>query len=274
MYLKRFRKFVGPSYRKVRPIIMPKYRINKVSNSKIRKFQNKNLSGVRLIGIMPMYNENKKGNLERALNHISSICDEIVIYDDGSTDGSYEIASKYTKHIIRSSVNCFAEETKHHQEMIEMAVSLKADWILDMAFDEAYDRDGVNFGIRSLCRYGDKKGIDAFSFLIHNLWGGNKNYRVDKTWNVNWQCRLWKNSGKLKVDEKYGLHKGIVPGNLGPRFKTEIKLIHYGFISKKRNDERYKVYKENNLTGFDLEWLTDEKDLELKPFLKEWFPLI
>ena len=252
---------------------MSKYKINKVSNSKIRKFQNKNLAGVRLVGIMPMYNESKKGYLEMALKHISKICDEIVIYDDGSTDDSYEIASKYTKHIIRSSLNCFAEETKHHQEMIEMAVSLKADWILDMAFDEVYDREGVNFGIRALCLYGDKKGINAFSFLVYNLWGGLNYYRMDELWNKNWQCRLWKNDGKLKIEEKYGLHKGITPIGLDPGYKTEIKLIHYGFISKKRNDERYKVYKENNLTDLDLERCKDEKDLELKPFSKDWFPL-
>ena len=252
---------------------MSKYKIMKISNSKIRKFQNKNLDGIRLIGIMPMYNENKKGNIERALNHLSKICDEIVIYDDGSTDDSYEIASKYTKYIIRSSVNCFSEETKHHQEMVEMAMSLKADWILDMAFDEAYDRDGVNFGIRALCLYGEKKDISAFSFLVYNLWGGLSDYRVDKLWNKNWQCRLYKNNEKLKIEEEYGLHKDIAPINLGPKYKTEIKLIHYGFISKKRNDERYKVYKENNVSGLELDRYKNDEGMELKPFSKDWLPL-
>ena len=273
MYLKRFRKFVGPSYRKVRPIIMPKYRINKVSNSKIRKFQNKNLAGVRLVGFLQIHNESKKGNLERVLNHLSKICDEIVIYDDGSTDDSYEIASKYTKHIIRSKINDFKNEMEHKQKLLELALSLNPDWIVWLDADEVFDRDGEDFGIRALCKYGQTKNIDGFSFQEFNLWKNENCYRVDESWHKLWQPRLWRNTKRLTFDIKFGLHQGQGPQNLEKISISEIKVIHYGFSSTEKINEKYQMYKEHGQTGWLLERIKDEEGIELKPFSKEWFPL-
>ena len=56
---------------------------------------------MKLVAQVCMYNEVLKGNLERCLNNLKLYCDEIVIYDDASTDNSIKVASKYTEHIIR-----------------------------------------------------------------------------------------------------------------------------------------------------------------------------
>ena len=271
MNQKQFRKKVGPYYRKyVRPLI-----VKRVSNSKIKKFQNDNDSGpLRLVGIMSIYNESKNGNLERALNHLSEFCDDIVIYDDGSTDNSCEIASKYTKHIIRSSVNDFRAESSHRQKLIELALTLKPHWILTMDCDEVYDKNGENFGIRALCEYGQTKDIEGFSFLEYNLWKSDNHCRVDGPWSYNWNPALWKNTGKLKIVPKYGLHQLSCPVHSQKKiYRTEIKLIHYGFSTTEKINARYDRYKKNKLEGWDLERVRNEKGLELKPFSKDWFPL-
>ena len=252
---------------------MSKYKIRKVSNSKIRKFQNKDLASVRLIGFLQIHNESEKGNLERVLNHLSKICDEIVIYDDGSTDDSYEIASKYTKHIIRSKVNDFKNEREHKQELLELALSLNPDWIVWLDADEVFDRDGENFGIRALCKYGQTKNIDGFSFQEFNLWKNENCYRADELWHKLWQPRLWRNNKRLTFDIKYGLHQGQCPQNLEKICMSEIKVIHYGFSSAAKINEKYQMYKEHGQTGRLLERINDEKGIELKPFSKDWFPL-
>ena len=270
MNQKQFRKKVGPYYRKyVRPLI-----VKRTPNSKIRKFQNDDSEHLRLVGIMSIHNESKNGNLERALNHLSKFCDDIVIYDDGSTDDSYEVASKYTKHIIRSNVNDFSDESSHRQKLLELALTLDPHWILSMDCDEVYDKDGENFGIKALCKYGQIKGIEAFSFLVYNLWKSDNHCRVDGPWSYNWNIRLWRNTGKLKIDVKYGLHQPICPVHLYQKnYRSEIKLIHYGFSTTEKINARYDRYKKNDLKGWDLERVRNEKGLELKPFSRDWFPL-
>ena len=272
MYQKRFRKFLGPSYKRfVIPVIR---NLTTVPNSKIRNIQADDSENIRLIGFLQIYNESEKGNLERALDHVSKFCDDIVIYDDGSTDNSREIASKYTKHIIGPKVNDdFRNELKHKQELLELALSLNPDWIVWLDADEVFDRDGENFGIRALCKYGQTKGIDGFSFQEFNLWKNENGYRIDEVWHKLWQSRLWRNNKRLTFDIKYGLHQGQCPQNLERIWMSEIKVIHYGFSSTAKINEKYQMYKEFGQTGWNLERIKSEKGIKLKPFSKDWFPL-
>ena len=65
---------------------------------------------MKIVAFIQMYNESSKGNLERCLVNCKQWADDIVIYDDASTDDSVEVAEKYTEHIIRGEVNNFYEE--------------------------------------------------------------------------------------------------------------------------------------------------------------------
>jgi hypothetical protein len=266
------KKILGPSYRKfVRPVIQ-KYKIKKISNSKIRKFQD-NLKDIKLIAFIQIHNEHKKGNLERVLNHLSKFCNDIVIYDDGSTDGSYEIALKYTSNIIRSDVNDFENEIEHKQQLLDLALSLNPDWIVWLDADEVFDRDGELYAIRNLCRYGESKKIDGFSFQEFNLWKSSSEYRVDENWHKLWQIRLWKNNGELRFEKQTGLHKKIHPNGMKKICKSDVKIIHFGFSDKDKIDDKYQMYKKHGQTGWMLERIKDEKNVELKPFSRDWIPL-
>ncbi len=267
------RKVLGPAYRRfVRPTIQA-YTIKKIASSQLRDLKRKESDDIRLVGFLQMHNESKKGNLERVLKHLSRFCNDIVVYDDGSTDNSYEIASKFTKNIIRSTVNDFKSEIAHKQELLELGLALNPDWIAWLDADEVFDRDGELYAIRDLCRYGDSKHIDGFSFLEFNLWKSMSEYRVDELWHKLWQIRLWKNNGNLAFGEEYGLHKKISPNGMKKICKTDVKVIHYGFSSEKKIDGKYQMYKKHGQTGVALERIKDEKDINLKPFSRDWFPL-
>ncbi|MBD3216667.1 MAG: glycosyltransferase [candidate division Zixibacteria bacterium] len=60
---------------------------------------------MKIVGMAQIYNEIKSGHLKRCLDHYSKLCDEIVILDDASDDGSYEMEREYTTHIIRNEKN-------------------------------------------------------------------------------------------------------------------------------------------------------------------------
>ena len=147
------------------------------------------------------------------------------------------------------------------------------DWIVSLDPDEIFERQGELGGIRKLCHYGDEHNIDSFSFLYHNLWKGQKNFRTDELWLKNWQPKLWKNTGKLKFDVKEGLHLRQYPLGLKTDRRTDIKVIHYGFASEENVNKKYSNYQSLGQSGWSLERIRDEKTLTLKPFSRDWFPL-
>ena len=106
-----------------------------------------------------MYNEADKGNLERCLINCKQWADDIVIYDDTSTDNSVEVAQKYTKHIIRGKVNNFCAELDHKQQLLELALTLNPDWIMWMDCDEILDRKGTLGGLHVLAEQGLKVDV-------------------------------------------------------------------------------------------------------------------
>ncbi|MGI0010913.1 MAG: glycosyltransferase, partial [Nitrosopumilaceae archaeon] len=86
---------------------------------------------LKVIGFVKCFNEGTNGNLERCLTHLSTFCNEIVFCDDSSTDNSLEIARKYTNHIIQMPDD-FKHGLLHKQKLLELALSLKPDWIVSL----------------------------------------------------------------------------------------------------------------------------------------------
>lgn len=266
------KKILGPAFRKIiRPIIQ-KYKIKKVNSNDIYHYKSE-IENLRLVGFLQIHNESKNGNLIRVLNHMKKFCDEIVIYDDGSTDDSVEIALRYTKHVIKGKTNDFQNELQHKQQLLNLAQSLNPDWIVWLDADEVFDRDGETYGIRTLCNYGNAKGIDGFSFQEFNLWKTTDKYRVDELWHKLWQVRLWKNNGKLEFLQDRGLHRQIYPLGLEKVYRSDFKVIHYGFSSEAKLKQKYEMYKKAGQTGRLLDRVTDETGIKLEPFSRDWFPL-
>ncbi|MCV0373850.1 MAG: glycosyltransferase, partial [Nitrosarchaeum sp.] len=244
--------------------------LKKINVSSLKQISDEN--PVKLVGFVKCFNEGKTGNLERCLKHLSKFCDDIVFCDDSSTDNSLVIAKKYTKNIIVLPDE-FKKELDHKQKLLELALSLNPDWIIFLDPDEVFDKEGENGGIRKLCHYGDKHKIDSFSFLYYNLWKGTDHYRVDELWNKNWQRKLWKNTGNLKFNVRDGLHLSQFPLGLKNERRTDIKLIHYGFASEDKINNKFLTYQALGQSGWALQRIKDENSLKLKKFEKEWFPL-
>ncbi len=228
---------------------------------------------LRLIGFLQMYNEGKSGNLRRCLPHLKEICDDIVIYDDASTDESVSVARQVTSNIIISEANDFTREIFQKQQLLDLAISLNPDWIVWLDADELFERKGELGGVRALCQYGTEHDIDGFAFLMYNLWKNERNYRVDELWFKNWQVKLWRNNGKLKFDLKEGLHNIGYPSGMSDVHRTDIKVIHYGFSSEEKVNNKYSRYKSYGQTGRWLERITDETDLVLNKLSIDWLPL-
>ncbi|MFC1651546.1 methyltransferase domain-containing protein [Patescibacteria group bacterium] len=106
----------------------------------------------KLIGLTRVKDE--KMMMQEHLDHMSKFCDEIWVYDDLSSDGTYEIAKKHpkVKKVIQTSKNWKPKKygivsdplelgKKNQRLMDEASKKSGADWFVFMDVDEFLDED-------------------------------------------------------------------------------------------------------------------------------------
>jgi len=223
---------------------------------------------MKLFGFMQIYNEVEKGNLKRCLNSMSKYCDEIVIYDDASTDDSVAVAREYTDLIIEGEGNEWGKEAEHRQRLLKLALEHNPDWTFWLDADEVIEKRGQDGGLRELC----EKGFhDSYAFHEINLWRTPAFYRLDNLYNEGWFCRLWKNTGELEIENKPGLHQRLVPKGLKSEGKSDLQVIHYGFANDNNLIEKFKTYRSHGQSGWALWRLVDERTLNVARSKPHWF---
>jgi len=235
---------------------------------------------LKILAFIQMYNEASKGNLERCLSNCKQWADDIVIYDDASTDNSVEVAKKYTEHIIQGEVNNFYEELAHKQELLDFALTLHPDWIMWMDCDEILDRNGTLGGLRLLAEQGLKTDVDAYSFHETNLWRSQTYYRTDTMFDKGWFVRLWKVVPGITLDVKDGLHLDLFPKTIDHSkiVKSDIRVIHYGFSDYKKTLEHIGAMPKDGWTKDTFQelapenWIVNETECVCHRVPNEWFP--
>ena len=223
---------------------------------------------MKLIGFLQIYNEVEKGNLRRCLESMSKYCDEVVIYDDASTDSSVEVAREFTDLIVEGAENEWGKEAEHRQQLLELALEQNPDWIFWLDADEVIERRGEEGGLRKLC---DGAEYSSYAFHEVNFWRNPYYFRVDNSYNDGWFCRLWENTGSLAIPIKPGLHQRLVPDGLTPEGQSDLQVLHYGFASDKNILNKFTTYRAHGQTGWALSRLVDERSLRVGRSDPAWF---
>jgi len=228
----------------------------------------------KIVGFCQIYNELRKENLERFVTYFKPLVDELVVYDDGSTDGSYEYMLQHTPHVIRGRNNNFSNERQHKQRLLKLALKLDPDFILWLDADEVFTANAKD-RMQDLCQYCVNNGIDGLSFHELNLWRSHSWRRTDSLYNDGWFVRLWRvTPGMAYHDIKPGLHQTPYPSTL-QRIEAnyDVQVIHYGFSSEKRLAYKYLTYQAHGQSGYVmLDRLISEEHLVLEKVPLELFP--
>jgi len=226
----------------------------------------------RIIGFTQVYNEIRKENLERFVKYFLPLIDEWVVFDDGSTDGSYEYISNFTPYIIRSAKNKFANEIEHRHQLLELALRLNPDFVLWLDVDEVLTFDKL--GLQKLCQECVDNAFQAISLHEWNIWRSNCWKRIDNLYNDGWFVRLWRIIPGIHFARGVsGLHQQGFPITIQNIGRSNAgAVLHYGFASQRNLAFKYLVYRRNSQTGLLLRRLIDEENLSLVKIPPENFP--
>ncbi|MEW5784276.1 MAG: glycosyltransferase family 2 protein [Bacillota bacterium] len=222
-----------------------------------------------------IFNELRKGNLERFVRHIKPLVDALVVYDDGSTDGSFEYMLQHTPYVIRGSKNDFLHERVHRQMLLDQALALSPDFILWLDADEVLTANAAE-KLQELCAYCDQNRIDGLKLHELNIWRSRTWRRIDSLFNDGWFTRLWRVAPGMIYENIHnpGLHQSQCPSTIRVIEPThEIKVLHYGFSSRKNLAYKYLVYRSHGQRGYEmLDRLISEEQLVLEKVPRDFFP--
>lgn len=227
----------------------------------------------RIVAIVQIYNEIEKGNLERFLQYVLPEVDDLVVYDDASTDGSYERALRVTPHVLRGAENNFAAESSHKKKLLDYARKLNPDFILWIDADEVLTY-GARAALQRECARCVTENLDGIQLHEWNLWRSRAWRRVDSEYDDGWFTRLWRVTPQLGYPETLaGLHHNPVPPMVQRVARaTEVAMIHYGFATEKAIAEKYLTYRDHGQWGYHLDRLINETQLKLVTVPSEFFP--
>jgi hypothetical protein len=227
----------------------------------------------KIVLLAQVHNEIRRGNLQRFVRHVFPLVDSVVVYDDSSTDGSYEYLLQHTPYVIRGARNNFQHEIGSKQRALDLALTLSPDFILWLDTDEVLTNNAKQ-DLQALCQHCVDKELDAISLHELNLWRSGCWRRVDGAYDLGWFVRLWRVTPGIRYDTTLrGLHQQQYPSTIKIIERSDlIEVLHYGFASDLALAFKYITYRFHGQAGWDLDRLLDEQGRLLDPVPSTKFP--
>lgn len=223
---------------------------------------------MRIVLAIAMYNEIEYGphvkiQLDNALK--MDCFDEIVILDDGSTDGTWDVLQMYARknnniHVFRNERNSILyHEVNRHKILYEHVEKFDPTWIQLRAADVIFP-DSANNIYRQQLEILNDEGVQLVPFPYVHLWRSKYWWRSDNIWGAqassHTQPTLWKynkNYSWLEKHKKAGFHQGTFrPSNLGfgnsaviAGINSNLKkpwpivLLHLGHLTHEKKEMKF-----------------------------------
>ena len=164
-------------------------------------------------GLVITFNEQK--NIEKCVEALFEVCDEVIIIDSLSTDNTVALAEAKGARVYAQKFLGDGPQRTHGLQFC------KNDWILNLDADEFLDTDATSFLKEQ--RYLNTP-YDAFSFRV-------KNFLADKLidfsgWYPDSKVRFF--NQKTAKPSNSAVHQKIVTTN---EKKVNVHILHYGWDS-------------------------------------------
>lgn len=166
--------------------------------------------------------KNEENNLERCLNSVKDLVDEIIILDTGSTDNTVAIAAEFNSKIFH--YNWCNDFSKARNESLKHATK---DFIFIMDADDELDPNDKEKFLNLKNNLDDSETIYYFQTISHLSQAFNSYINSS----INLMPRLFKNNTKYYY--KNALHeqlKSEVPLDKLKKSIIDIHIFHYGYL--------------------------------------------
>lgn len=209
---------------------------------------------MRIIGIVPVKNEADNW-LDACLSWSHNFLDELVVYDDRSTDESVQVALKHTPHVVVRGTDepSFMEHEGRFRQnawnsMTAAVEPEDGDWILAFDADEFLVggfTDPIRDRLTSLMSIVEDCGYEAANISKPEVWqhGAKLLVRTDGFWSGSTpRFATWKPDRKFR-DRAMGC------GSLPKEYESKVlkvvhmvSLLHFGYSTEQSRELHYQRY--------------------------------
>ena len=201
--------------------------------------------------VIVMYRlKNEERWIKQSIESIYDFCDEIVIFDDNSTDNTKNICTQFDKVVdIHTKTDFSFDEARDRNFLLNMALKRKPDVLLSLDGDEIFlPGSGKIIQEEIDILYPDQQ---VFEFQLLTLWDNPNQVRFDGAFSSFWQKRMFRLKGQpsnLKInDSPYpgNLHCGSIPSNLidiEHPVRSNAKIFHCASLDDSLRNNKYDWY--------------------------------
>lgn len=174
------------------------------------------------------------------LQCFEKLVDEIVVLDNGSTDGTYEILQAHPKVVDFTRTEGY-NEGRDKNILYEMLRKRNPDWCLWLDIDEIFEPNVTRADFERLMknRFVTKYGFRRFHFIDREHFAGSGDYF---NWTSIHDRIMWRESPEGYFENSV-LDSPNVKGIKGIKINTSYRLKHLGYISKELVDKKIDIYR-------------------------------
>jgi len=185
--------------------------------------------------------------LGRALAKMSQVADEIVVFDDHSTDNTIKIAEGFGKVKVileNDRLESDFNEARDREKLLGLCKERNPDWIIitdgDEELEEKFDREAAERLMNPV-----KPGTFAYIFRYITHWDSEDLQRTDGVFGRMANIRMFRNLPNQHIfsDHPQGLHCNSAPAIPFENISmTPYRIRHYGYIDAEDRKRKYEWY--------------------------------
>jgi glycosyltransferase involved in cell wall biosynthesis len=201
--------------------------------------------------VVVMYRlKNEERWIKQSIKSIYNFCDEIVIFDDNSTDKTKKICNQFDKVVdISTKADSLFNESQDRNLLLNMALKRKPDLLLSLDGDEIFLPGSEKILSEEVNILYSEDNV--FEFQLLTLWDSPNQIRWDGLSSSFWQKRMFRLKDQppnLKInDSPYpgNFHCGSIPSNtvgVENSVKSNAKIFHCASFDESLRKKKYEWY--------------------------------